>query len=422
MIPFRPDLASDEELTAWVDHLVRDSVPEGLEFDYKQEISIERRPDKRELGKDVSALANAVGGTVVYGIREEQQAGQNVPALSRHGCEVAPGLTGRVRDILSAVLQPRLVDSVVRELEYGDASIIIVWVSSSPLKPHMVEGYADRRFYLRSGDRSRPMDEHEVARAYAERDALERRADEFLASPWARRPLLIPPPHGVVWSANYAVLPTVPIGDWRWTASSTFATYNLASPRWLASPRGTETDYSWDGAEFEVPFTTRFVWPKDAYAVYDGGEVVLWEEGLFTAASEINGDARDFLWRHDREAARLDHFLRLAAGVYDDRAFSGPIRVAATPSWARRETDLNGVRIGVRLGGSSASILPLRFPAPLWRADIVTSAAVIRDDPAPVVEQIFDAFLRFFGVDRMPDAMLRTVRDGIEASRNQLRI
>ena len=77
----------------------------------------------------------------------------------------------------------------------------------------MVEGYADRRFYLRSGDRSRPMDEHEVARAYAERDALERRADEFLASPWARRPLLIPPPHGVVWSAELCSL--AHCSDWR---------------------------------------------------------------------------------------------------------------------------------------------------------------------------------------------------------------
>jgi predicted HTH transcriptional regulator len=58
-----------------LDALVVGGVQESLTLDYKSSASLDpRRPaedKKRELSKDVSAFANSAGGTLVYGVAEE---------------------------------------------------------------------------------------------------------------------------------------------------------------------------------------------------------------------------------------------------------------------------------------------------------------------------------------------------------------
>lgn len=52
--------------------LIDNEIEESTELEYKSSFAIENKKWKEELAKDVSAMANANGGTIVYGIRQKE--------------------------------------------------------------------------------------------------------------------------------------------------------------------------------------------------------------------------------------------------------------------------------------------------------------------------------------------------------------
>ena len=50
---------------------IADQVEESISLDYKASASLQKTENKKnEIGKDVSAFANSVGGTIVYGVAQ----------------------------------------------------------------------------------------------------------------------------------------------------------------------------------------------------------------------------------------------------------------------------------------------------------------------------------------------------------------
>jgi len=56
-----------------IEALIRDGVQESLRLDYKRCAALDKRnpKSKADLSKDVSAFANSAGGTLVYGVVED---------------------------------------------------------------------------------------------------------------------------------------------------------------------------------------------------------------------------------------------------------------------------------------------------------------------------------------------------------------
>ena len=50
--------------------LIKDEVMEGRQLDYKRELNLFSKEEKREFLKDVTALANSSGGYLIYGVKE----------------------------------------------------------------------------------------------------------------------------------------------------------------------------------------------------------------------------------------------------------------------------------------------------------------------------------------------------------------
>ena len=67
--------------------LVDSAVPESVTLEYKQALIIGTPGEKCEFLKDVSALANRIGGDLIYGIREMPGADRWYPTF-RAGCAV----------------------------------------------------------------------------------------------------------------------------------------------------------------------------------------------------------------------------------------------------------------------------------------------------------------------------------------------
>jgi predicted HTH transcriptional regulator len=53
-------------------NVVRDKIEESLTLEFKRDLNLKSEHDKREAAKDVSGMANAAGGRIIYGIEEAE--------------------------------------------------------------------------------------------------------------------------------------------------------------------------------------------------------------------------------------------------------------------------------------------------------------------------------------------------------------
>ncbi len=169
-----PDLAA-------VQRLIAGEVEESGLLDYKRDLVLKSPTQKRELCRDLTAMGNAGGGTLIYGIGE---------AEGRDGIpdRITP-LTDRslplsVADIVrDSVRSPLLFEMAMHDV--GDGYLLLVDVEPSGLGPYCVIGYDDFRFWKRRGKSKSEMSEAEIRDAY---DLSIRTADRQAAR-WKERAL-----------------------------------------------------------------------------------------------------------------------------------------------------------------------------------------------------------------------------------------
>lgn len=91
--------------------LIDNEVEESTDLEYKSSFAIENKKWKEELAKDVSAMANANGGTVIYGIREKEVSKGHSVASELLPIPYTEMSKDRLSQLLSSNIQP-VIDSV----------------------------------------------------------------------------------------------------------------------------------------------------------------------------------------------------------------------------------------------------------------------------------------------------------------------
>jgi hypothetical protein len=134
--------------------LIENQVPEGPHLAYKETPYGDRPQDEHEMLRDIVALANADGGYLVLGVRED---GGGQPA------EIVPfDDPESIRQWIHLACQDGIRDRIpglrVRAFETGfNQGIVVIHVPFSDRRPHMI-ALADRTdFYRRYGTDRRPM-------------------------------------------------------------------------------------------------------------------------------------------------------------------------------------------------------------------------------------------------------------------------
>jgi predicted HTH transcriptional regulator len=116
--------------------LLVDQLPEGQRLEYKAALLLDSRKQKAEAAKDISGMANAQGGWIIFGIAEGD--GEE-PLPSQATPLPATGLQTRLENILDTSLEP-IPDYQAATISIEEGVVIVVRVSKGT-QPVMVQGY-----------------------------------------------------------------------------------------------------------------------------------------------------------------------------------------------------------------------------------------------------------------------------------------
>ena len=160
---------------AYLQGLCEDKTTESRTLEFKRELpSID---EKRELEKDLCALANADGGDLVYGIAEVAGAASKVMPLS------AASLDATRRRIAQAIagIEPRVQGVQVHPVPVAGGFVVVARVPASFDGPHSyrVEASA-RRFVMRNGTDTTDMSYDQIRSAFDRTATLAERARQFI--------------------------------------------------------------------------------------------------------------------------------------------------------------------------------------------------------------------------------------------------
>lgn len=140
-----------------IQSLIDGRIAESTTLEYKRELGKSKKSNN-EIAKDISAFANTDGGTIIYGVDEDDKRPISFFWLSDNGVDE------RIQNIAASTIQPKLSGVKVARLDNPEnnlKAVYVVEISKSPEAPHMVK----ERYYRRSGSTSRPMDNIQVKNA-----------------------------------------------------------------------------------------------------------------------------------------------------------------------------------------------------------------------------------------------------------------
>jgi hypothetical protein len=137
---------------------LEDGMAEGLDVEFKASDALVRsEPKINDLCIDLSAMANAAGGVVIYGVDEQKKIGG--PVIVDNGVDDAKITREWIEQIIHARVHPRMIfESHAVEMSPGKFGFVIT-VPQSQVGPHQAP---DHKYYRRVGVQSRPMEDYEV--------------------------------------------------------------------------------------------------------------------------------------------------------------------------------------------------------------------------------------------------------------------
>lgn len=145
-----------------LDKLITDQVEENLHLDYKAADALAKSDGKKkEVSKDISALANSDGGTIIYGIKEFSDPNK------KHLPELIDPIDRTIfskewiEQIINGNISPRIPDIKIVPIPINGSVDKVVYVVEVP-KSQTAHQAADFRYYKRNNFESVPMYDYEV--------------------------------------------------------------------------------------------------------------------------------------------------------------------------------------------------------------------------------------------------------------------
>jgi hypothetical protein len=167
-----------------IQRLVSNGVSEGRSQEYKELLPGGNDAERREFLADVSSLANAAGGDLVFGIREKRDENGKATGVP----EAAEGVTVLNRDVEIQRLENMLRDGIAPRIAglryrwvdgFPSGAVLVVRVPRSWSGPHMVTYQQLSRFYSRAASGKYLLDVFQLRDAFLNSAGVADRARAF---------------------------------------------------------------------------------------------------------------------------------------------------------------------------------------------------------------------------------------------------
>lgn len=160
-----------------IEALVTDQIHEGRRLEFKSELKVAKDEEKREFLADVPALANTLGGDLIYGITED---GGRATHLAPIDLTDFDATRLQLESMVRSNIDPRLphFDTQWLATEEG-RGVLIIRVEKSWAAPHRVTFRDHSKFYGRTSAGKYPLDVGELRAAFLASEALEDRVRVF---------------------------------------------------------------------------------------------------------------------------------------------------------------------------------------------------------------------------------------------------
>jgi hypothetical protein len=165
-----------------IESLLSSEVRESRTLDYKENLPMGGRDDRKEFLADVTAFANAAGGDIVFGVSERRE--NNRPTGIP---EAVTGLAGinpdaeilKLESIIRDGVEPRINGLHFKVVDgFTSGPVIVLRIPQSWSSPHMVR-LGDSRFYSRNNAGKYALDVAQIRSAFAFSDAMPERVRRF---------------------------------------------------------------------------------------------------------------------------------------------------------------------------------------------------------------------------------------------------
>lgn len=142
--------------------LINNQVEESLNLDYKGAEAIGNNDKKKtEISKDISAMANADGGTIIYGIREYNEKDKKHLPEKIDPIKRIEFTKEWLEQIINSNIRPKIEGLIIHPVEVSFEKNEAVYVVEIP-KSNTAHQAADKRYYKRYNFESVPMDDYEI--------------------------------------------------------------------------------------------------------------------------------------------------------------------------------------------------------------------------------------------------------------------
>lgn len=161
---------------ATVQELVDAGATESVHLDFKRETYGNSDKDKKEFLKDISSLANTLGGYLLIGMDEEEGAAAAVTPLTGNVDEELR----RLESIAETGVEPKIIGLRIRRVQIGDGDVIVIHVPRSFNPPHRVTFKNSNRYYGRNSAGAYELSLEELRMQFGERRSIEERTKTFV--------------------------------------------------------------------------------------------------------------------------------------------------------------------------------------------------------------------------------------------------
>lgn len=169
MLPFSIEAIDEAALRS----LVENQVAERRDLEYKRDLPGRGDDDVKEFLADVTSLANAQGGDLVFGMDEADGVAADLVGIesANHDDDIL-----RLENSLRDNVAPRLIGLQTQWVPMADGrGAIVLRVPASMNAPHQIVFKKTRRFWGRSSKGKYEMDVHELRHAFTQSEQLPQR-------------------------------------------------------------------------------------------------------------------------------------------------------------------------------------------------------------------------------------------------------